>query len=100
MGAADAMGATIRRRHRQEWRSLDRLDAERSRLAAKSQDRRVRRIFTAENDQYPPGVRGQLDQRGDVLGRQQPRRLDRESRADGLRLDRLGYERATFQLST
>ena len=48
----------LRRRHRQERRSLDRLDAERPRVAARSQDRRVRRISVAEDHQYPPGVRG------------------------------------------
>ena len=50
--------AQPRHRHRQERRSLDRLDAERPRVAARSQDRRVRRISVAEDHQYPPGVRG------------------------------------------
>ena len=85
MGAADAMGAALRRGHGQEWRSLDRLDAERSGVPARSQDRRVRGISVAEDHQYPPRVRRQLDQPGDVLGRQQSRRLDREGRTAGLR---------------
>ena len=41
MGRADAVGAALRRRRRQERRGLDRLDDERPRLAARSEDRRV-----------------------------------------------------------
>ena len=44
----------------------------------------VRRVSAAARDQYPPRLRRQLDQPGDVLGRQQPRRLDRQARAAGL----------------
>ena len=85
MGAADAVGSALRCGHGQERRSLDRIDAERSRVAARPQDRRVRGIPLAEDDQYSPRVRGQLDQPGELLGRQQSRRLDRQSRAAGLR---------------
>ena len=46
---------------------------------------RVRGVPFAEDDQYPPRVRGQLDQPGELLGRQQSRRLDRQSRTTGLR---------------
>ena len=48
---------------RQERRGLDRLDDERPRVAARSEDRHVRGVSTAEDHQHPPRVRGQLDQR-------------------------------------
>ncbi len=49
------------------------------------EDRRVRRISHAEDDQHPACVRRQLDQPGDVLDRQQSRRVDHQGRAAGLR---------------
>ena len=42
------------------------------------------RVSTAQDDQHPPRVRGQLDSAGDVLDRQQPWRIDRQGRAAGL----------------
>ena len=42
------------------------------------------RVSVAAHHQYPPRVRRQLDHAGDVLGRLQPRRLDRQARAAGL----------------
>ncbi len=84
MGAADGMGSALRRRARQERRGLDRLDDERPRVAARSEDRHVRGVSIAEDHQHPPRVRGQFDQPGHVLGRLQPRRLDRQARAAGL----------------
>ena len=84
MGRADAMGATLRRRRRQERRSLDRIDDERPRIAARSEDRPVRGVSAAEDHQHPPRVRRQLDHAGDVLDRLQPRRLDHQARTAGL----------------
>ena len=75
----------LRRHPRQERGGLDRLDAQRPRGAAQYQERRVHRIPAAALDQYPPRVRRQLNHAGDVLGRQQSRRLDHQARADGLR---------------
>ena len=80
MGRADALGAALRRRRRQERRSLDRLDDERPRIAARSEDRPVRGVSTAEDHQHPPRVRRQLDHAGDVLDRLQPRRVDHQAR--------------------
>ena len=54
---------------RQERRGLDRLDDERPRVAARSEDRPVRGVSAAEDHQHPPRVRRQLDHAGDVLGR-------------------------------
>ena len=44
---------------RQERRGLDRLDDERPRVAARSEDRPVRGVSTAQDHQHPPRVRGQ-----------------------------------------
>ena len=90
-------GTALRRGHRQERRGVDGLDDERSRVAARSQDRRLRRVSAAEDHQYPPRVRGQFDQPGHLLDGQQPRRLDRQGRTAGLRRSRatsaLGWAR-------
>src|SRR5258707_8053247 len=84
MGGADRLEPALRRDHRPEWRGLDRLDAERPGVAARSQERRVRRVSAATAHKYPPRLRRQLHHPGELLGRQQPRRLDREGRAAGL----------------
>ncbi len=47
-------------------------------------DRHVRRIFAAARDQHPPRLRGQHDDAGDVLGRQQSPGLDHQSRTAGV----------------
>ena len=52
------------------------------RLNTKTGD--IRRISAAARNQYPPRVRRQFDDAGDVLGRQQPRRVDHQARAAGL----------------
>ena len=49
----------LRHRARQGWQRLDRLDAFGPRAAARSQERAVRRIPVAEDDEYPPRVRRQ-----------------------------------------
>ena len=46
-----------------------------------TQDRPDGRLPAAAHDQHPARVRRQLDHAGDLLGRQQPRRVDRQARA-------------------
>ena len=53
--------------------------------AARHQVRQGRRLSVAALDQYPPGVRRQLDHAGDVLGRLEPRRVDHQAGAAGLK---------------
>src|SRR3954462_6427192 len=86
MGHADAMDQSLRRHPRQERGGLDRVHAQRPRGAAQYQERRFHRVPAAAHDQHPPRVRRQLDHAGDVLGRQQSRRLDHQARAAGLSL--------------
>src|SRR5215469_6008167 len=70
---------------RQEWGRLDRIDDERSRGAAEYQDRSVHGISAAEPDQHPARVDRQFHHAGDVLGRQQSRRIHRQTRTAGLK---------------
>ena len=82
MANAHSMVVALRRCRRQERRSLDRLDDDRPRLAARSKERTDHRISAAATDQHPPRVRGQLDHARDVLGGLQPRRVDHQVGAD------------------
>src|SRR5215831_12426201 len=81
VGAAAQVVGALRRDGRPKRRGVDRLDDERPRHPARSEDRHVRQLPAATRDQHPPRVRRQLDHPGDVLGRQQPRRLDRQAGA-------------------
>ena len=51
------------------------------------------RISAAAHHQCPPCLRRQLDHAGDVLDRQQSRRLDREARAAGLESRLIPHDR-------
>ena len=63
VAGADALVGALRRGGRQERRSVDRLDADRPRAAARSDERPLCRISPAAQYQYPPLVRGQFHRR-------------------------------------
>ena len=86
MAIADAVGRALRRGRGQGRRNLDRLDDDRPRGAARSEDRQHHRVSAAAHDQHPPRLHRRSRRAAGALGRQQPRRLDREGRAAGLRL--------------
>ena len=81
VGGADAGRVALRRDRRQERRSVVGRRVQRSHPAPESEDGRVHRVSAAASDQRPPRLRRQLDDAGHVLGRQQPRRVDREAGA-------------------
>src|SRR5438445_784254 len=81
LGGGPALVVTLRRHDRQERRGGDGLDDHRPSDAARHQDGKIGRVPASAPDQHPARLRGQLDHAGDFLGRQQPRRVDRETRA-------------------
>ena len=84
MAAADQVHAALRRDLGQERPIVDRRHDQRPRDPARSQEQRGGRISAAARHQHAAHVRGQFDHAADVLGRQQPRRLDRAGRTAGL----------------
>src|SRR5215471_10870194 len=52
--------------------------------AAQSEERRNRRVSSAAIHERSPSFRGQLNNAPDLLGRQQPRRVDREAGTSGV----------------
>ena len=62
------VGRTLRRGQGQGRRNLDRLDADRPRGAARSEDRQHHRISAAAVDQYPPRLRRRSRRRGRCSG--------------------------------
>src|SRR4051794_18098558 len=98
MADADRVDRALRRDGRQEWRGLDGLDGDRPHRAPEARDRRIRRIPAAARDQHPPRLRRQFNDAGDVLGRQQSRRLDHQARAAGVMPERFGANRKAADL--
>jgi len=75
----------LRRRSRQDRQGVDRGHEHRPRAAhGTSRTGESPKYPLAEPDQHPARVRGQLGHAAHVLGRQQPPRRDRESRAAGV----------------
>ena len=72
---------------RQQRRVVERRHGERPRAALRSAKRPLGRISVAAPDQYPARLRRQLDQSGDILGRQQSRRGNFAAAAAGLDLE-------------
>ena len=89
MACSHSLVQPLRCRHRQERRGMDWIDDERPNRAARYEDRSVHGVLLPQPDEYPARMGGQLDQPGDVLGRQQSRRLHRE--AGAARLGRIVY---------
>ncbi len=85
MEAADSVVRPLLSGRRPEWRGLDRRHDHRSRDAARPEDQSNGRILPAQGHQHPSRLRGQHHDAGDVLDRQQSRRLHRQGRAAGLR---------------
>src|SRR5690242_1604245 len=84
MACAHAAHLSLRRLRRSQRRALERFDVERPGAAHGPADGRLGRVPAAAPDQYPPRFRRQFNDAGDVLGRQQPRRFDRQAAGDGL----------------
>jgi len=70
VGAANAMGPTLRRRRRQKRRSVGWITIHGPCHAARSQDRSNDGLSTATIDEHPESIRGQLDDASHFLGRQ------------------------------
>src|SRR5262249_36781530 len=79
--SADALERALRRRRGQERRGVDRVDAHRPRVAPGHRQRNVYRGHATPPDPHPSRLAGRLEEAGDPVDRQQPRRVDREGGA-------------------
>src|SRR5205807_8830683 len=74
---------------------MGRFDVDRSRDSARSQDRPIHRLSSAEGDKHPASICGQLDDAGHFLGGQQSRSVYLKARAAGLTRIELKSQRET-----